>query len=270
MNTSFIKLSLVAVIAFFSGYFVYPFINSDSEFADAQSSIIAGNGDKQMTESTPEVAAPEVDNHSIPNRAQAKNQAVASDVNTSVDNIAIDETKQKSSVNETDTRVKTGKENISANPELHEEQSNLEQWQQRNKAEVYNRLEELLPDSIKEGFLNNIDRDDFFTDFDATQSAESNEDWSQRMEMEIRDFISLHQSSNVIEMINIECNQLVCRMAGKSTEAHVWQRVFLDLFVKFGKQGDLPNENNKKTGVTYQSDDGNEYFFNQMAFKPRA
>lgn len=149
--------------------------------------------------------------------------------------------------------------------EFVEEQANFDQWKKNNKAKILDKLQDVLPESIQDFFTKKVEENDFFSDLEASQHAISDVDWSRIIETKIRDFVTLHKLGSQVEIINLECVQLTCRIFGISSGQHVWNNMYTEMFFLFIKEGFLPNEANTKTGVSYVVDE-TTYFYSQIAF----
>jgi hypothetical protein len=265
MTTSklIVSATFIAIVFFILGYSTYPYLQSshdsvqhesiekEQQFATDKPPSVSIN--KGVKGKTLQPNSPFID------KIESTDAADAVDVDT--DELFKNETL---SVRKVDVNEQTSSQ--SKDPKFVAEQLNFDSWKQNNKVEILDKMQDMLPASIYDDFTNMIKKDNYFSDLAASQNAISDEEQSQIMETIIRDFIALHELGNQIQIIDLNCVQLSCRIFTVSTEPRAWMNVSLELFFSIIKQGYLPNEANIKKGVSYRADDGNTYAYEQMAF----
>jgi len=265
MTTSklFAAATTIAIAFFVVGYSTYPYIHSD---IDTTESSLVEIQQQSNTNKTPMVST--LHNVNVKS-SQSNSQSNSQDIEHNRSLVSIEDDSGELLNEQADTVKEMDARNINSSPDLNaeflEEQTNFDQWKRNNKAEVLEKMQAVLPDSIRDFFTKKIEESDFFSDVEATQDAISDEEWSQILETKIRDFITLHKLGNQVEIIDLDCVQLTCRISGISSAQHAWQNMYSEMFFSFVKEGFLPNEANKKTGVSYIVDE-TTYFYSQLAF----
>lgn len=250
MTTSklIVSATFIAIIFFILGYSLYPYLQSGHNSIDREAMEIElqSTSDKTLIVST---------NKKVKGNALQPNSLFIEKVESTDAEDAVDMNTGEVFSNKTllvrEVDVKGQASSHTKDSQFVAEQLNFDTWKHGNKVEILDKMQDMLPPSIYDDFTTMIKKDDYFSDLAASQNATSDEEQSQLMETIIRDFIVLHEFGNQIQIIDLNCVQLACRIFSVSTEPRAWMNVSIELFFSFIKQGYLPHEANVKKGVSY-------------------
>jgi len=265
MTTSKLIFSatFIAIVFFILGYSLYPYLQSRHDSVGLEPLDI----EQQFTSDKTSISST---SKNVKGKALQPNPLFIEKVETTDADDAVDVETDEVFSNETllvrEVDIKGQTSSHTKDSQFVAEQLNFDRWKHNNKVEILDKMQDMLPPSIYDDFTTMIKKDDYFSDLAASQNTTSDEEQSRIMETIIRDFIALHELGNQIQIIDLNCVQLSCRIFTVSTEPRAWMNVSIELFFSIIQQGYLPNEANIKKGVSYRSDDGNTYAYEQMAF----
>ncbi|MEQ3653194.1 MAG: hypothetical protein ABNH33_07705, partial [Glaciecola sp.] len=134
------------------------------------------------------------------------------------------------------------------------------EWKTISKSRVKDEMDAILPNSIRDAFIRKINTPDYFSDI-SSLNEEQLTGLDIDMVTHIRDFISVHQFGNQVEIIDLECVQLTCRLFGRASDPVKWQQVYVELIFSFSKLSLVQNERNTQRGVTFVDPGSNSAFF---------
>lgn len=147
------------------------------------------------------------------------------------------------------------------------EKSEFSRWAALRRQEVESTINSIADEfSGHKHMLNMIkDKSEYFEPRESTQDPYKDEDWAYEKTQELQNIIYSHPNSGSLEIISINCKQLMCEVIGKDN-GNAWIPVVVQIMISAKNIIRSEDHNDEAFGVVFMGDGEESYFYKVFEF----